>query len=106
VLREIGPDAYYPPPATSTSLLRLKPRTAETPELSVLQQVLLQGDKKLKNALREAFIASSHLLEESLTKRRARERAQSMGLSRSLLERRVERLSLSDLSLLLQKLRR
>ena len=105
VLREIGPDAYYPPPATSTSLLRLKPRAADSPELSVLQQILLQGDKKLKNALREALISSYHLLGESLTKRKARERVQLMGLEEEVLEERVARLSLSHLRLLVQRLR-
>jgi len=101
-LEEVGPDAYYPPPGGSTTIIRLTPREANDLRLAVLRGVLLQGDKKLKNALREAIIASKAF--GLSTKREARERVRSMGLGEALLERRVARLSLPELRLLIMRL--
>ena len=103
-LEEIGPEAYYPPPSGSTTLIRLKPRAADSLGLAVLRGVLLQGDKKLKNALREALIASSKVLEGPSTKREARAQVRSMGLGEAMLEGRVARLSLPELQLLFRSL--
>jgi len=103
-LEEISSDAYYPPISGSTSILRLKPKAADDPRQEILRHVLLQSDKKLKNALREALIASSHTLESPSTKREAKKRIQSMDLGRALLEKRGARLSLSELQLLIHRL--
>ena len=103
-LEEIGPDAYYPPPGGSTTLIRLKPRAADSLRLAVLRGVLLQGDKKLKNALREAFIASSEVFGGPSTKREVREQVRLMGLGGAMLEGRVARLSLPELQLLFRSL--
>ena len=103
-LGEVGPDAYYPPPGRSTAIIRLRPREVSDQRLAVLRYVLLQGDKKLKNALREALIASSKVFGSPSTKRAAKERVRSMRLSRELAEKRVARLSLPELELLFRRL--
>jgi len=72
-LEEVGPDAYYPSPSKPTTMIRLRPREADDQRLAVFRHVLLQGDKKLKNALREALIAVSRSYSTPSTKRAARE---------------------------------
>lgn len=96
-VEDIGPDAYLPPPLTNTSMITLKPKEPVSDRQDALRRTLLQGDKKLKNALREAIIASSRVLGGTMTKRRAKDLIRSMHLSSSLLERRVARLSLEEL---------
>jgi len=103
-LEEVGPDAYYPPPSGPTTIIRLRPREADDQRLDVFRHVLLQGDKKLKNALREALIAVSRIYGTPSTKRAAREQIVSMGLSGPLLEKWVARLSLSELERLYRSL--
>lgn len=103
-LEEVGPDAYYPPPNRPTTIIRLRPRDADDQRLAVFRHILLQGDKKLKNALRETLIAVSKIYATPSTKRAARERINSMRLSGPLLEKWVARLSLSELELLYRSL--
>jgi len=103
-LEEIDPDAYQPPPGRSTTLIRLKPRAADDAGIAVLRGVLLRRDRKLKNALREALITASKSFDAPSTKREARVRIRSMGLSKPLLEKRVARLSLPELQLLFRRL--
>jgi len=103
-LGAVGPEAYYPPPGVPTSIIRLKPRAADDRRLDILRRVLLQGDRKLKNALREAVIASSRVFGGPSTKREARRWVRSMELGEVLLERRVARLSLADLRLLARRM--
>ena len=103
-VEKIGQDFYYPPPGGSTTLIRLKPRAADRMGLAVLRGVLLQGDKKLKNALREALIASSQIFGGPTTKREAKAKFRSMGLGEAMLEKRVARLSLPELQLLFRSL--
>jgi 16S rRNA A1518/A1519 N6-dimethyltransferase RsmA/KsgA/DIM1 with predicted DNA glycosylase/AP lyase activity len=103
-LEEIGSDAYYPSISGSTSILRLKPKAADDPRQEILRHILLQDDKKLKNALREALIVSSHTLESPSTKREAKKHIRSMALNGALLEKRGARLSLSELQLLIKRL--
>lgn len=103
-LWEIGPEAYYPPPSGPTSIIRLMPKVADDLRLEVLRRLLLQGDRKLKNALRGAIIASSQIFSGPSTKREARELVRSMELGKAMLEKRVARLSLSELRLLIRRM--
>jgi 16S rRNA (adenine1518-N6/adenine1519-N6)-dimethyltransferase len=101
---DVPPEAYHPPPGGPTSVITLEPREASDRGEAVLRNVLLQDDKKLKNALREAIIASSRDHGGPGTKREARGLIESIELSSATLEKKVARLSLSDLRSLLERL--
>jgi 16S rRNA (adenine1518-N6/adenine1519-N6)-dimethyltransferase len=104
LIEDVDPEAYLPPPRTMTSMVALNPRGARDGGEDVLRRTLLQGDRKLKNALREAFIASSREFDGPKTKREAGSLISSMGLDRDVLEKRVARLSLGDLIEILERL--
>jgi len=96
-IEDIEPEAYLPPPRITTSILTLEPRGAEGRSEDILRRVILQADKKLKNALREALIGSSQTFDAPETKREANAVIGSMGIGHTILEKRVSRLSLTDL---------
>jgi 16S rRNA (adenine1518-N6/adenine1519-N6)-dimethyltransferase len=104
IVQDVGPEAYLPPPGTATRIVTLRPRESAGRGEEVLRKVLLQGDKKLKNALREAIIQSSEAYWGPPTKRGARALIEEMGLDGSLQERPVARLSLEDLRALATRL--
>ena len=97
IIQDVGPEAYLPPPGTATNIVTFRPRKSPGRGEEVLRRVLLQGDKKLKNALREAIIQSSEAYGGPPTKRGAMALIEEMGLDWSLQERPVARLSLEDL---------
>ena len=101
---DVPPEAYHPPPGGPTSIVTLEPKEAGGREQTVLRNVLLQDDKKLKNALREAIIASSRAHGGPGTKREAKRLIESIGLGSATLEKKVARLSLLDLKLLQERL--
>ena len=69
----------------------------------VARHLLLQGDKKVRNALREALIsASTHGY--PATKKAAKKVVEKLGLGEETLEKRVARLSLGDLDTILDRL--
>jgi 16S rRNA (adenine1518-N6/adenine1519-N6)-dimethyltransferase len=94
---DVEPEAYLPQPGIATSILTLEPRVAEGRGEDVLRRVILQADKKLKNALRESLIGSSRVFDAPETKREANAFIGSMGIGQTILEKRVSRLSLADL---------
>lgn len=103
VVAEVKPKSYYPEPNTETTIIVLKPRESIEPVESVMRHLLQQGDKKVLNAIREAFIASSAEGYPS-TKRAAREAIDRLRLSESILEKKVARLSLADVELIFSRL--
>lgn len=104
IIEDVDPEAYLPAPGTSTSIMILRPRESAGGGEEVLRGVLLQGDKKLKNALREALIQSSEAYGGPSTKRAARALIKEIGVDGSLQEKPVARLSLEDLRTLVVKL--
>jgi 16S rRNA A1518/A1519 N6-dimethyltransferase RsmA/KsgA/DIM1 with predicted DNA glycosylase/AP lyase activity len=99
----VNPESYYPEPKTATSIITLKPRESLKPTEVVVRQLLLQGDKKVGNALREALIsASTHGY--PVTKKGAKKVVEKLGLGEETLEKRVARLSLGDLGTILDHL--
>jgi 16S rRNA (adenine1518-N6/adenine1519-N6)-dimethyltransferase len=95
--------SYYPEPKTETVIVVLKPKEAKGPTEAVVWHLLKQGDKKVLNALREAFISSSAKGYPS-TKRTAKEAVGVLGLDKSILEKRVAALSLADIELIFGRL--
>ncbi|MDH5792535.1 MAG: hypothetical protein OEZ44_10150 [Candidatus Bathyarchaeota archaeon] len=104
IIEDVGPEAYLPPPGTVTSIVTLRPMESAVRGEEVLRRVLLQGDKRLKNALREALIQSSEAYGGPSTKRGARALIEEIGVDGSLQEKPVARLSLEDLRVLTEKL--
>lgn len=96
-------ESYYPEPKTTTSIITLKPRESLKPVEVVVRQLLLQGDKKVGNALREAMIAAS-AHGYPVTKKAVKKVVEKLGLGEETLEKRVARLSLGDLDAILDRL--
>jgi len=68
-----------------------------------MRAVLRQSNKKMGNALREDMIAASSMGFPS-TKRTAKESVDELGLSETILEDKVARLSYEDISLVYEGL--
>ncbi|HUV33749.1 MAG TPA: rRNA adenine N-6-methyltransferase family protein [Candidatus Desulfaltia sp.] len=90
---DVPPDAYIPEPGTSTWIVSLKPREPETKVERVMRELLVQGDKLVKNGLREALIRAGCCE----TKREARSRMAHMVFSGRVCGKSVSRLSLREL---------
>jgi 16S rRNA A1518/A1519 N6-dimethyltransferase RsmA/KsgA/DIM1 with predicted DNA glycosylase/AP lyase activity len=103
VVSEIKPESFFPEPKTGTSIVVLKPKVDLIPFEAVMRAVLQQGDKKLENALREAMITASSIGFPS-TKKAAKQAIEKLGLGKAILEERVARLSLGDISIVYQML--
>lgn len=71
ITTSVPPNAYHPPPGTSTSILKIAPRSPSSLEEALLQETLKQGDKKLGNGLREAVIKCALTYEIPSTKKSA-----------------------------------
>ncbi len=103
VVSEIKPESYFPEPKTATSIVVLKPKVDLKSFEAVMRVVLQQGDKKLENALREAMISASSIGFPS-TKKAAKQTIEKLGLGKAILEERVARLSLAEISIVYQML--
>jgi 16S rRNA (adenine1518-N6/adenine1519-N6)-dimethyltransferase len=101
----IKPSSYYPQPRTETAIIVLKPKENHESFETVVWHMLQQNDKKVINALREAFISSSMRGYPS-TKKCARKYIDELGLDAFILQKRVAALSLADvdnISILLEE---
>jgi 16S rRNA (adenine1518-N6/adenine1519-N6)-dimethyltransferase len=105
LIAHIPPKAYYPEPNTSTSIILISPKPPEDLGTVILREVILQNDKKLKNALREALIIASITHGGPSTKREARRWIEFSNIPTFILEKRVARLSKEDIEELLKLLK-
>jgi 16S rRNA A1518/A1519 N6-dimethyltransferase RsmA/KsgA/DIM1 with predicted DNA glycosylase/AP lyase activity len=105
VVSDVKPESYQPEPKTATSIVVLWPKVDLKSFEAVMRAVLRQGDKKLGNALREAMITASSIGFPS-TKKAAKLAVKGLGLSDSILEERVARLSLENITLVYKRLER
>jgi len=103
-LREVEPENYEPPPSSKTAIIILEPRVDEGGVSLILRSVLWQEDKKLRNALREAYISTAHLNDGPKTKREARKLIDEKGLKEALLDKRVRVLTLEELRMIAERL--
>ena len=90
---EVPPDAYIPEPGTSTWIVSLKTRDPNTTAERLMRELVVQGDKLVKNGLREALIRAGCCE----TKRQARAKIAHMALPGRVWGKSVSRLSLRDL---------
>ncbi|TFH18879.1 hypothetical protein E4H04_01975 [Candidatus Bathyarchaeota archaeon] len=100
-LETIPSEAYLPEPRVSTAVISLKPGSTLDPVEKTLQELIQQGDKYTKNALREALIRSDWMA----SKKEARSFIDALKLESSIMESWASRLSLTDLQTIDQKLR-
>ncbi len=100
-LETIPSEAYLPEPRVSTAVISLKPRSTLDPVEKTLKELIQQGDKYTKNALREALIRSEWIA----SKKEARSFIDDLKLESSIMESWASRLSLTDLQTIEQKLR-
>jgi 16S rRNA A1518/A1519 N6-dimethyltransferase RsmA/KsgA/DIM1 with predicted DNA glycosylase/AP lyase activity len=96
----VPPEAYLPEPRTSTAIITLKPRPSYNNTEKILIELIKQGDKYTKNALRESLIRA----EVCASKKEARKHIDSLNLEQKILQSFASRLSLSDLQALEQRL--
>jgi 16S rRNA (adenine1518-N6/adenine1519-N6)-dimethyltransferase len=89
----VPPEAYIPEPDTSTWIITLQPTEPEEPARLVMRSLLLQGDRLVKNALREALIRA-RICE---TKREARSMLARLRVPDRVWVKSVSRLSLREL---------
>ena len=100
LLETIPPDAYLPAPRVSTAIITLMPRAPLGVTEKVLRELIKQGDKITKNALREALIRST----TCETKKEARQMVEGLNLGHDIIESWASRLSLRQLQLIEERL--
>jgi 16S rRNA (adenine1518-N6/adenine1519-N6)-dimethyltransferase len=96
----VSPKAYLPEPKIQTTIITLKPKKDITEVEKTLKELVRQGDKYTKNALREALIKS----EICSTKRKARKYINDLNIEQRTLQSRASRLSLHDLQTIEEKI--
>lgn len=92
ILLRVPEDAWSPVPDTDGVIIRLTPKVIENAHDVVIKEVILQDDKKLKNSLMEAIVRA-----ESETKRKAKNTIDDIGLSKSILEKKISEMSLKEI---------
>jgi 16S rRNA (adenine1518-N6/adenine1519-N6)-dimethyltransferase len=92
----VPPEAYLPQPRVSTIIVSIKPRPNFSPSERVLRDLMQQGDKYTKNALRETLIKTG----ACTSKNEARKYIQGLELPQLIIESRVSGLSLDDLTMI------
>ncbi|MBN1897032.1 MAG: 16S rRNA (adenine(1518)-N(6)/adenine(1519)-N(6))-dimethyltransferase [Candidatus Aenigmarchaeota archaeon] len=90
-LLRIEKDAWHPRPDTASMVVKLTPKKPEGSDVLV-REIVLQDDKKLRNALREALMNTG-----AKTKRSAREELEKLGIREKILDRKVSEIPFDDL---------
>lgn len=93
---EVEPEALKPVPDTKLCILVLRKKVAETTRDFFIQQMFLQRDKKVKNALRETYVRW-----KKATKREGDAYASSLGLSPELLATEVPKLTYEEYNVII-----
>lgn len=101
IMQKIPTDAYFPEPQILTSIINLKPKTSGNKIDIAIKELIQQGDKHTKNALREALIRA----ELCSSKKEAKGRIEIMDLDSDIQNSWVSRLSLEEFQYLDSKLR-
>lgn len=89
----VPPEAYLPEPRVMTAIITLKPKNKYSQAEMALMELIRQGDKYTKNALREALIRA----EVCGSKKEARNYLANLNLEQRILQSWASRLSLVDL---------
>ena len=104
-LTMVPTEAWTPRPHTAGVVIRLVPYEAKTlPEIAI-RELAMQSDKKLKNALREAFIRLSSGKGKKGTKRVAKDAIDDIGFTKKILEKKISEMGLSEIRKVVKELR-
>lgn len=98
-LMPVGRGAWQPRPRTDSTVVRLTPRKASSARERTIRALALQEDKKLGNALREAFAGAP-----GGSRRKGRERVSKAGIRADLLGKKVASLTLREIMEVLEAL--
>jgi len=109
ILFDVPKEAFYPKPNTSSTVIELKPKTKKEYRKEkidyILRELFLQGEKKLKNSLREAIInLNKEILGKNLTKRKSKGLIEELKIADKILEKRPIELDFADMKYLKEKL--
>ncbi len=91
-LFRVEKNAWAPRPDTLSFVVRITPDKPKDARETVLREMALQDDKKLKNALREALVKT-----KEKTKRGARDEIDDIGLPEKLLEKKISQMSMDEI---------
>ncbi len=94
IVVEVPKEAFYPSPKVASAILVVIPKKEVDDSSFLRQQLFLQRDKKLKNALREALIAVAERKGSKLSKKEAKKEIEKLHLPQEVLEELVERVEL------------
>ena len=103
-VQEVPREAFYPPPKVISAILVVTKKKNVGKKDFLLQQLYLQREKKLKNALREACIALAVREGKELTKKEAKKMIGVLKLSQKELEMSVARAPLFVIKAVEEKL--
>jgi len=99
-IKDVLSSAFEPAPKVDSAIVLLKKRTKElNAKEKVIREIILQDDKKTKNAIIYALVKAGEM-----TKRQAKEKVQKMGLNETILERNADRLSNEQFNAVAEKL--
>lgn len=102
-LMRVPASAWSPQPDTQSFAVRLTPLKPENAPDKILRELIIQDDKKLKNAMREAIIK---LRRRASTKRLAKNAIGDIGFTKKLLEKKISEMGLEEVKEIINKLDR
>ena len=99
IILKVPQEAWSPIPGTESVVIRLTPRKASGDAESLVRELALQSDKKLKNTLRESMVKIM-----GKTKKSARKAMDDYGFTERLLDRKVSEMDLRDIQHILERI--
>ncbi len=102
------PTAFNPAPRINSVVITITPRSKSqlTRQEFITRELWQQKTKKTKNALMEAIINHSRHHKEPLTQKQAKTHISKLKLPKKILEKTVQRLSGTELSLILKQVQK
>jgi len=97
VEKAVEPDAFFPAPGFRCALLKLMPFDTKDMMTIITRHVLVQRDKKAKNALRTALIDAHKSCNKPISKLEARKMVEALNLEPSIGESKIAALSVGQI---------
>jgi len=104
VAKVVEPDAFYPVPDFRCALLKLMPYDAKDMMTMVTRHILIQRDKKAKNALRKALTDAHKSYDKPISKLEARRIVETLNLEPSIEEAKIAALSMGQIMRIIRAL--
>jgi len=104
VVKVIEPDAFYPAPDFRCALLKLMSYDTRDMMTLITRHILLQRDKKAKNALRTALIDAHKSSNKSISKLEAKRIVETLNLEPNIEESKIAALSMGQIMRIIRAL--